>query len=74
MTKLESPRSLLRGEPTQRIVTYKQIHEREELLMAVAAELRARGKTIDITPKEEGGSTPDNSTPQGVVEQNGTGT
>ncbi len=53
------------------IVTYKQIHEREELLMAVAAELRARGKTIDITPKEEDSSTTNNGSPQGGVEQNG---
>ncbi len=67
-------RSLLRGEPTHRIATYKEIHEREALLMACVAELRARGKTIDITPKEEHSSTTDNATPQGAVEQNGTGT
>ena len=66
ITKLKPPRSLLRGEPTQMIVTYKQIHEREELLEAMKAELERRGRTIDITPKEM-----DNSTPQGAVEQNG---
>ncbi len=64
---------MLRGEPTQ-IVTYRERHERQELLMAYAAEMRARGKTIDITPKEVDSSTTDNATPQGEVEQNGTGT
>ena len=56
------------------IVTYKQIHEREELLEAVKAELERRGQTIDITPKEENSSTTNNSSPQGAVEQNGKGT
>ena len=70
VTKLESSRSLLRGEPTQ-ILTYKKRHEREELLAAVKAELERSGRTIDITPKEEDSSTTNNSSPQGGVEQNG---
>jgi len=64
-------RALLRGEPTHMIVTYQQINEREALLMAIAAELRARGKTIDITPKEMDSTTTNSSSPQGAVEQNG---
>ncbi len=64
---------MLRGEPTQ-ILTYNQLHEREELLEAVKAELERRGRMIDITPKEENSSTTNNSSPQGAVEQNGTGT
>ena len=53
------------------IVTYQQRHERQELLAAVKAELERRGRTIDITPKEEDSSTTNNSSPQGGVEQNG---
>ncbi len=54
---LTDKRQLLRGEPTA-ITRFQDIRKMDEILEAVAKELKRRGKVIDVTPEKDAASAP----------------
>ena len=54
---LTDKRQLLRGEPTA-ITRFQDMRKMDEILEAVAKELKRRGKVIDVTPEKDAAATP----------------
>ncbi len=54
---LTDKRQLLRGEPTA-ITRFQDIRKMDEILEAVAKELKRRGKMIDVTPEKDSAVAP----------------